>query len=169
MRSPSLLLIPLLMLGCAASTPAQAPAAPGTPEAALSHITTIHGGAGPWVVAGYRMGESALRTLGLPQGSFDLEVAHHAPAKVQYTCIADGAAAATGASLGKLNLALVEEPEPSRVATTYRRRSTGATVTLRPTAAFVERYRDLPRARLAETGREVLALPEAEVFETVTP
>ena len=169
MRLSSLGLLSLLWLGCAASPPAPAPSSPAVSAdaAALERIAVIHGGAGPWVVAGYRMGQAALRTLALPAGSFDLEVAHHAPAKVQYTCIADGAAAATGASLGKLNLALVEEPEPSRVATTYRRRSTGATVTLRPTQAFVARYRDLPRERLAEAGREVLALPEAEVFEEV--
>jgi formylmethanofuran dehydrogenase subunit E len=79
--------------------------------------------------------------------------------------IADGAAAATGGSLGKLNLSLMEEPDASRVATTYRRRSTGASVTLRPTARFAERYQNLPRAQLAAAGREVLTLPEAEVFE----
>ncbi|MBM7117937.1 FmdE family protein [Archangium primigenium] len=167
MRLSSLLLLPSLLLGCATATPAPAPAIPDASEAALARIRVVHGGAGPWVVAGYRMGASALRTLGVSAGSFDLEVAHHAPAQVQYTCIADGAAAATGASLGKLNLALVEEAEASRVATTYRRRSTGASVTLRPTAAFVARYRDLPRERLAEAGREVLDLPDAEVFEAV--
>jgi formylmethanofuran dehydrogenase subunit E len=170
MRSASLLLCSFLLSGCVASrpvAPSSSAAAADPTEAALARITVVHGGAGPWVVAGYRMGQSALQRLGLKAGSFDLEVAHHAPAKVQYTCIADGAAAATGASLGKLNLALVDEPDPSRVATTYRRRSTGDAVTLRPTAGFVERYRDLPRERLAEAGREVLALPDAEVFEEV--
>jgi formylmethanofuran dehydrogenase subunit E len=167
MRFFSLGLLSLVWLGCATSRPVASPSPPSADTAALDRIAIIHGGAGPWVVAGYRMGQAALRTLRVPAGSFDLEVAHHAPAKVQYTCIADGAAAATGASLGKLNLALVEEADAARVATTYRRRSTGATVTLRPTQAFVARYRDLPRERLAEAGREVLALPEADVFEEV--
>jgi hypothetical protein len=31
----------------------------------------------------------------------------------------------------------------------------------------VKHYRDLPRERLAEEEREVLALPDAEVFEEV--
>ena len=167
MRSNPVLLLTLSWLGCAAQRPAVPPQAGDPSDAVIARIATIHGGAGPWVVAGYRMGEYALRRLGLPPGSFDLEVVHHSPPKVQYTCIADGAAAATGASLGKLNLSLAPEEEASRVGTTYRRRSTGASVTLRPTAAFVARYRDLPRERLAEAGREVLTLPEAEVLEEV--
>jgi formylmethanofuran dehydrogenase subunit E len=127
-------------------------------------VATIHGGAGPWVVAGYRMGSYALARLGLPRQSFDLEVLHHTPQEVQFSCIADGAAAATGASAGKLNLRLVEATAAD-VATTYRRKSTGQTITLRPTPAFTARFRDVPRDQLAAAGRIVLALPEADVFE----
>jgi formylmethanofuran dehydrogenase subunit E len=99
------------LLAC--SAPAPAPVAPsaaphavapassdGHEDAELATVAAIHGGAGPWVVAGYRMGEYAMKQLGLDRYSFDLEVQHHTPHKVQYSCIADGAAAATGASLG---------------------------------------------------------------------
>ncbi|WP_437660612.1 FmdE family protein [Sorangium sp. So ce1182] len=145
--------------------------APGPPSAEaqdeeLRAVAAIHGGAGPWAVAGYRMGRYALAKLGLPARSFDLEVVHHSPRSVQFSCIADGAAAATGASLGKLNLSLVEASEAG-IETTYRRRSTGQAVTLRPSAAFRARFRDVPRERLAEAGKEVLSLPDAEVFEEV--
>ena len=167
MRIAPSLLLTCLWLGCSASRPVPTPPAPDSPEAILARVAAVHGGAGPWVVAGYRMGQYALHRLGLPEGSFDLEVVHHSPLKVQYTCIADGAAVATGASLGKLNLALAEESDSSRVATTYRRRSTGASITLRPTRPFVERYKDVPRERLAAAGREVLGLPDAEVLEEV--
>ncbi|MGK3979210.1 FmdE family protein [Sorangium sp. So ce118] len=143
--------------------------APGRPSSEaqdeeLRAVAAIHGGAGPWAVAGYRMGRHALAKLGLPARSFDLEVVHHSPRSVQFSCIADGAAAATGASLGKLNLSLVEASEAG-IETTYRRRSTGQAVTLRPSAAFRARFRDVPRERLAEAGKEVLSLPDAEVFE----
>ncbi|MGK3991976.1 FmdE family protein [Sorangium sp. So ce1024] len=138
------------------------------PDDALRAVAAIHGGAGPWAVAGYRMGRYALTKLGLPEKSFDLEVVHHSPRSVQFSCIADGAAAATGASLGKLNLSLVEATEAG-VETTYRRRSTGQTVTLRPSAAFRARFRDVPREGLAAAGKEVLSLPDAEVFEEVPP
>ncbi|HTN85363.1 MAG TPA: FmdE family protein [Sorangium sp.] len=145
--------------------------APGRPSAEaqdeeLRAVAAIHGGAGPWAVAGYRMGRYALAKLGLPARSFDLEVVHHSPRSVQFSCIADGAAAATGASLGKLNLSLVEASEAG-IETTYRRRSTGQAVTLRPSAAFRARFRDVPRERLPEAGKEVLSLPDAEVFEEV--
>jgi formylmethanofuran dehydrogenase subunit E len=135
-------------------------------EAELAAITQVHGGAGPWVVAGYRMGEFALKRLGLPRGSFDLEVIHHSPREVQYSCVADGAATATGASLGKLNLSLVEATA-DRTHTLYRRRSTGQSVDLRVTRAFAARYLDVPRERLAQAGREVIALPDQDIFTVV--
>ena len=126
----------------------------------------MHGGAGPWAVAGYRMGRHALQRLGLERGSFDLEVIHHTPREVQYSCIADGAAAGTGASLGKLNLSLVDAPGPE-TRTVYRRRSTGQSITLRVTAAFSARFHDVPRERLPGAGREVLELRDAEIFEAL--
>jgi formylmethanofuran dehydrogenase subunit E len=82
--------------------------------------------------------------------------------------LADGAAAATGASIGKLNLKLVDSTEAA-VATTYRRRSTGQSIVVRPTAAVSARFRDVPRAGLASAGRIVLALPDADVFEELPP
>ena len=167
----------LALAGCAGS-PSAAPAAsaavgspvaapsPAPDDDALGRVAIIHGGAGPWAVAGYRMGAYALARLGLERQSFDLEVVHHTPQKVQFSCIADGAAAATGASAGKLNLRLVDAADAD-VATTFRRRSTGQSVTLRPSRAFAARFADLPRDQLAAAGRAVLALPDAEVFEEV--
>ena len=71
-------------------------------------LKAIHWAAGPGPSVGYRMGDRAMRELGLPRQSFNLLVVHHAPAEVQYSCVADGLQAATGASPGKLNLKLVE-------------------------------------------------------------
>lgn len=133
---------------------------------ALDAVRRAHGGAGPWAVAGYRMGAYALVKLGLPRGSFDLEVHHESPKSVQFSCIADGAAASTGASMGKLNLtfSVVERP---LLRTTYRKKSTGETLVLRPSAAFVSRFENVPREKLGEAGREVLHLVDADVFEEV--
>jgi len=167
----------LLAAGCSASAPRVSPPAAAAEHSVadghrssesdpLDRVAAIHGGAGPWVVSGYRMGAFALGQLGLKQGSFDLEVIHHSPRQVQYSCVADGAAAATGASLGKLNLSL-EEAKEADLRTTYRRKSTGQTITLRPSRAFVERYKDVPRERLGDAGREVLGLPDDQVFEVV--
>lgn len=139
---------------------------PKSVDEQLGEVARIHGGAGPWAVAGYRMGAYALAKLGVERGSFDLEILHKSPRQVQLSCIADGAAAATGASLGKLNLALVEADE-AHLLTTYRRKSTGASLSLRPSPAFVKRFRDVPREELGAAGRIVISLPDAEVFEVV--
>ena len=84
-----------------------------------------------------------------------------------YSCIADGAAAATGASVGKLNLRLVDSSAED-VETTYRKKSTGQAITLRPTAKFRARFADVPRERARDFGREVLRLADADVFEEVS-
>ena len=81
--------------------------------------------------------------------------------------MADGAAAATGASLGKLNLSL-QEAEAASVHTTYRRKSTGQTITLRPSRYFVEHYLEVPREKLGDAGRAVIALPDEKIFEVGT-
>ena len=70
---------------------------------AMQQIAFIHGGTGPFAVAGYRIGQRALKELNLPRGTFTLEVIHKTPNEVQYSCIADGVQAATGVSVGKLN------------------------------------------------------------------
>lgn len=112
------------------------------------------------------MGSYALARLGLERGSFDLDVTHASPAEVQYSCIADGAAAATGASLGKLNLHWEEAAKPD-TRTTYVRKSTGQSVTLVVTPAFAARYADVPRPQLRAAGEEVMQLPDAEIFDVV--
>jgi formylmethanofuran dehydrogenase subunit E len=134
----------------------------------LDEVARVHGGAGPWAVAGYRMGSFALTKLGLPRQSFDLDVTHHSPLSPQYACIADGASASTGASIGKVNLHLVEA-DAKAMSTTYKRKSTGQEITLRPTEAFKQRFLDVPRPKLMEAGAQVLTLKDEEIFEEIKP
>ena len=76
-------------------------------DSLLAKVAAIHGNAGVFAVAGYRMGERALREFHQPRGSFALDVTHKTPMEVQYSCVADGWQAATGASPGKLILNIV--------------------------------------------------------------
>ncbi|WP_394836530.1 formylmethanofuran dehydrogenase subunit E family protein [Pendulispora rubella] len=165
-RSHVLSMALLALVACSSSTPPSHPPIAPAGDGAIERVATIHGGAGPWVVAGYRMGEYARTKLGLERGSFDVEVVHFTPHEVQYSCIADGAAAATGASLGKLNLTLSDAPAPE-TRTTYRRKSTGQAITLRVTKGFASRYSNVPREKLREAGREVMTLRDEDVFEEV--
>lgn len=128
----------------------------------LRRVAAIHGGAGPFAVAGFRMGQAALRQLGLEPGRFDLLVVHSCPAKVQWSCIADGLQAATGTSLGKLNLRWVETEQDVSSLIGTRDGKQGLVGRLSP--AFVQRYLDTPRERLMAAGEEVAGLPEGEVF-----
>ena len=135
-------------------------------ETKLDEVARIHGAPGPWAVLGYRMSEHALAKLGLDRGSFDLQIVHWTPKEVRYSCIADGAAAHSGASLGKLNLSLVETTADN-VLTIYRDKKSGKSIALRPTASFRERFADTPREKARELGREVLVLPPEQVFEEI--
>ena len=181
----SVVLLTIALFGCASAPAAPATGAtqptqaangtghrathevlPDRDTEALEAVARTHGGAGPWAVAGYRMGLHAIARLGLPRGSFDLEVRHESPAEVQFSCVADGAQAATGASMGKLNLTHAVVPR-SDLKTIYRKKSTGETLVLRPSKSFVARFENVPRERLGEAGRAVLHLPDGEVFEEV--
>lgn len=157
------LLLVLSQHGHAASPPATKP----TPDAQLAAVAAIHGEAGPWAVAGYRMGQFALQRLGLPPQSHELRVLHRSPRTPQFACVADGAQAATGASVGKLNLALEEAPF-EQLATTFTNAKTGASVTLKPSKAFVTRFTNTPREKALENGKLVLSLKDADVFELVS-
>jgi formylmethanofuran dehydrogenase subunit E len=158
------------VLACASATEPHAPHALlriDPVEQKLDAVAAVHGAPGPWAVAGYRMSEYALTRLELSRGSFDLVVTHHSPKEVRFSCIADGVAAQSGASVGKLNLT-VEESLEKDLRTTYRNKRTGRSLTLRPTEAFRSRYADTPRERARQLGREVLELPEHLVFEELS-
>jgi len=159
----SVLAFSLAVAACAAPAASRAP----SPDDALAAGAFVHGGAGPWAVLGYRMGRAALVRLALPRQSFDLVVVHHAPEKVQFSCMADGATAATGASVGKLNLKLALASDAD-VSTTYTNRASGKSLTLRPTPAFAARFRDIPVEKLAAAGREVVSMPDDALFEEVS-
>ena len=132
----------------------------------LDAVAMVHGDAGAWAVAGYRMGEHALKTLGLKRGSFALAVEHQSPREVRYACIADGAQAATGASVGRLQLSFIEA-KVEKMATVYSNRETKKTVKLRPTAAFMKKFMEVPREKARIAGREAMTMLDAEVFEIV--
>lgn len=132
----------------------------------LDAVAQIHGDAGAWAVAGFRMGEHALKALGLKRGSFSLSVEHQSPREVRYACIADGAQAATGASVGRLQLAF-SEAKVDKIATVYSNKETKKSIKLRPTAAFMKKFMDVPREKAREAGRQAMTMADNEVFEVV--
>jgi formylmethanofuran dehydrogenase subunit E len=156
-----------LILASIFALAADGPDKPKTAESeCLARVKEFHGAAGPWAVAGYRMGDRALKDFGLPRHSFSLLVVHQAPAQVQYSCIADGLQASTGTSPGKLNLK-VEEVPIERLSTTIEDRKTGRRLTFTLKPEFIRSIKDLPHERAEEEGKRVAALPDDAIF-TVT-
>lgn len=109
------------------------------------------------------MGERAPAELGLPQGSFAVEVVHHTLREVQWSCIADGVQAATGVIVGKLNLRLAEAAKDQEK-TVVTNRNTGQRVVFRLHSYFLKRYLNLPYDQLPAAGREAMAMPESQIF-----
>jgi len=140
---------------------------PSSAKIILRQVADIHGEAGPFAVAGYRMGERALRELRLSSGSFSLEVLHKTPFKVQWSCVADGVQAATGVSVGKLNLWLEKAPVQD-TRTIIINRKTGKELVFRLQPQFVKRFLNLPENELGAAGREVLSLSDSQIFSVVT-
>jgi len=155
----------LLMMAVLASLGVENPPAP-SPEVAecLARVKAIHGGSGPWAVVGYRIGERALKELKLPRQSFALLVIHRAPAEVQYSCVADGLQASTGASVGKLNLKLEEAPV-DRLKTTIQDRKSGRVLTFTIKPGFARSIKDLPFDQLDREGERVARLPDEAIFD----
>ncbi len=145
---------------------AQQPAPPQV-ESMLASVAAIHGAAGVFAVAGYRMGDRALRELHQPRGSFALDVTHKTPLEVQYSCVADGWQAATGVSSGKLNLHIVQG-SPDELATTVKDRKSGAVLVFRLRPEFLKKYLNLPYDQQAKAAHDVAALPDDKIF-TVEP
>jgi formylmethanofuran dehydrogenase subunit E len=131
--------------------------------ACLAWVKEVHGAAGPWAVAGYRIGERALKELGRPRHSHELEIVHHCPLQVQYSCMADGLSAATGASAGKLNLHLKEAPV-SGLQTIVRDRERGRSLTFTLKPEFIRSVANLPFDRLEAEGRRVASLSDGAIF-----
>ncbi len=132
-------------------------------ETILDAVRAIHGAAGPYAVAGYRMGQRALRELGAERADDDIEVVHASPAEVRWSCIADGLQASTGASLGHLNLSRVEAPE-ANVHSIVRRRSTGRYVELRLNTEFIDSLGPMNDDNLEELGARVARASDDELF-----
>jgi formylmethanofuran dehydrogenase subunit E len=152
-------LVPLLISLVAA---AQLPES-GSANAILSRVAEFHGAAGVFAVVGYRIGSRALTELHETRGSFNLDVTHHTPFRVQWSCIADGVQAATGVSAGKLNLRLVEAT-PEKLETVIWDKHSGKVLSFRLRPEFLSKYLDIPEDRQPETAREVLKLPDDAIF-----
>jgi formylmethanofuran dehydrogenase subunit E len=151
-------------------TPAKRPfVGPPTPNVsadnvtALAEISFVHSGTEPFAVAGYRIGQRALKEFKLTRGSILIEVEHHAPEDVQWASIADGVQVATGVSAGRLNLHIMKSPVGD-VSTVIRDRRTGRTLVFRLAPQFTAHFAGLSHDRLDAAGTQVIEMPDDQIF-----
>lgn len=129
---------------------------------AKKRLDVVHGGPGPFAMAGYRIGTDAMRRLGEVRGSTRLRVRHASPDSVQWSCVADGVQAATGASPGKLNLERVSTKKGTFTEITVREHGRVLRYELAP--SFVKRYLNQPRKDAPKNAAEIAGLPNDRIF-----
>jgi len=139
------------------------PPTPDEVRVCLERVKEFHGGAGPWAVVGYRIGMRASRELDLPRHDFRWRVVHRAPEEIPFRCVADGLSAATGATVGKLNL-IIETVDRSALETIVTDRRDGRSLRFRLRPELVASILDLPYDRLAAEGERVATLPDEAIF-----
>lgn len=157
----------LLILSAFGATAQQTPKTSSADEYkdyAVKEVGAIHGGTGPFAVAGYRMGARAMLELELLRGSFDWNVEHDSLPEVRWSCIADGIQAATGASVGKLTLTLIQVKEQKQVQSIIVNKKTGEKIIFRLTDSFLKKYYDTPYEQLNQMGRAVMDLKDEDIF-----
>jgi formylmethanofuran dehydrogenase subunit E len=110
------------------------------------------------------MGVRALRELSVARGHFYLEVEHRSEARVSESCIADGWQAATGVSVGRMNLRRVDTSATEGTVTRVRDRSTGRALRFELTPAFRARVAHVTHDNAEALGRMVMVLPDEDIF-----
>lgn len=129
------------------------------------HGSPEHGYPGPWALAGFRIGEDALHRLGLRrEDAFQLDVVHYAVPEVRYTCVADGVTAATGVSVGKMNLRLEKVTREGELHTVVTDKKSGRQLIYRLIPSFRDRMRDVPFSDFPKAAQELAAMKNEEIF-----
>jgi len=126
-------------------------------------LRAIHGDINPWAVAGYLMGERALAEHELAFGSDRLLALHHCPQKLPYTAVLDGIQAATGATVGKLNLRLIPASE-SELRCEFIDMNSGRKLTYKFQPAMFDQMLSAKDGAARALALQMMTLPEADIF-----
>lgn|GEM_PF-738921 len=126
-------------------------------------LRAIHGDINPWAVAGYLMGERALSEHQMAFGSDRLLALHHCPQKLPYTAVLDGIQAATGATVGKLNLRLIPASE-SELRCEFIDMESGRKLTYQFQPAMFDQMVDAKDGEARALALQMMTLPESDIF-----
>lgn len=130
----------------------------------LQSIRAVHGRIDPGAVTGYRIGRRALSELRLAAGAEELQAVHRARPEPQLAAMLDGLQAATGATIGRLNLR-AEEVEDDAVETIVTNRTTGQSLVFRLSTECRAMITSAEESRSEERAMKLATLPDSDLFE----
>ncbi|UCE92373.1 MAG: formylmethanofuran dehydrogenase subunit E family protein [Methanobacteriota archaeon] len=129
-------------------------------QAVLDRISEFHGHLGPFVVVGYRMGDVANRALGAdPFGKTALVLAGGKPPR---SCIVDGIQVSSGCTLGKGEIAVVDQGE---VAAIFVSKADGRSIKVKLKNPVLERITAVPREEMEALAKELYSRSDEDLFE----
>lgn len=160
----------------AAATPLQTRSSPGAnpwnrgrqPADWRAEIERYHGHVGPWNVLGWRIGQAAMRELGVEWGDHSLEIICHIPMSTPYSCLIEGLMVGTGNSQGRLDLRVSEELTSATIHVSVRKIGTPRTLEFWPHAVYLNKIESRPVSELAKLVDECAKMPDADLF-TIRP
>ena len=126
-------------------------------------LRAIHGDINPWAVAGFLMGERALVELDMTFGTDRLLALHHCPQKLPYTAVLDGIQAATGATVGKLNLRMIPATA-SELRCEFFDMESGNRLIYQFTPAMLDQLLGAKDGDARALAIQMMTLPEADIF-----
>lgn len=127
-------------------------------EEILESLTDFHGHLGPYLVAGWRMGEIANRELG--ENPFEMEVLVKTGIGPPLSCLVDGIQFSTGCTLGKGNIEISEEGKPEAV---FSKGEKSATLTLRK--EVWDKIDEVTEDEIKNLSEEILTQDENRLFQ----
>jgi formylmethanofuran dehydrogenase subunit E len=129
-------------------------------EDVLRRISEFHGHLGPYVVVGYRMGQTANRLLGPdPFGKTALVLTGGKPPK---SCLVDGIQLSSGCTLGKGLIGVVDQ---GQVAAVFMSKTRAATSRISLKKSLADEISATPREEMESLATRLYALSDAELFD----
>ena len=129
-------------------------------KAVLDRISEFHGHLGPFVVVGFRMGEAANEALGAdPFGKTALVLTG---GKTPRSCVVDGIQLSSGCTLGKGEIAVVDQGE---VAAIFLSKTSRRSIKIKLKDSILERITTTTREELESLAAELYSKGIEDLFE----
>jgi len=129
-------------------------------DSELNRISEFHGHLGPFVVIGYRMGKVANRLLG--KDPFGKSAIVMTGGKTPMSCVVDGVQLASGCTLGKGNIGIVDH---GLVSSLFISKSKEKSVSLELREEILSRIKETEKDQLEQLATELFHMSEESLLK----